>query len=251
MSLDDLDRHLDRLRGHGRLVGWAAVALGAGSGAAAWGWAAWLGPEALGRRDLASLAGFLAVSGVVVFGLFSLGFRSWMRRLGVLQEELRQLAFHDPLTGARNRHQLDGHLAHLDDLLGDGHTVAMLVADLDHFKTVNDRYGHATGDGVLREVAARLAGELRRGDALYRLGGEEFLIVGTDIGGDGAFQLAERLRRAVAERAMPGLPREHKLTISVGVGASERHPGVNARGLLALADSAMYRAKGAGRNCVR
>jgi diguanylate cyclase (GGDEF)-like protein len=251
MSLDELDRHLDRLRGHGRAVGWAAIALGAGSGAAAWGWAIWLGPDALEKRDMASLAGFLAASGVVVFGLFAMGFRGWMHRLSRLQEELRQLAFHDPLTGARNRHQLDGHLAHLDDLMSDGHTVTMLVADLDHFKTVNDRYGHAAGDGVLREVAARIDAGLRRGDSLYRLGGEEFLIISTDIGSEGAFQLAERLRRSVAEHPMPGLPRDHKLTISIGVGASDKSPGADARSLLAIADAAMYQAKAAGRNCVR
>lgn len=127
----------------------------------------------------------------------------------------------------------------------------MLVADLDHFKRVYDRFGHATGDAVLREVAARLEAVLRREDVLYRLGGEEFLVIVEGVSAEALSLLADRMRAAIGDWPIAALPPGERLTISIGVAVSSEFPECDARHLLALADRATNDAKRAGRNCVR
>jgi diguanylate cyclase (GGDEF)-like protein len=151
---------------------------------------------------------------------------------------LHHLASHDPLTGVRNRRGLD-------DVVAAHHEVALLVCDLDHFKQVNDRYGHELGDQVLARFGELLRELARESDVPMRLGGEEFCVVlpGTDHAG--AIHAAERLRLATMEGLTELVP--GGLTVSIGVAATAI--GVlDARGLMATADRGLYAAKAAGRN---
>jgi diguanylate cyclase (GGDEF)-like protein len=151
---------------------------------------------------------------------------------------LHHLASHDPLTGVRNRRGFD-------DAVAAHREVALLVCDLDHFKQVNDRYGHELGDEVLARFGELLRELARESDVPIRLGGEEFCVVlpGTDH--DGGLRAAERLRLATMERLSELVP--GGVTVSVGVAATAS--GVlDARGLMAAADRGLYAAKAAGRN---
>jgi two-component system, cell cycle response regulator len=172
-----------------------------------------------------------------------------------LQESYRRslsLALTDELTGLYNRRYL---FAHLDELIGrvrqDGISAAVLVFDIDHFKLVNDSYGHPAGDYVLRELAARTMNSVRSVDLVARLGGEEFVVVMPETDLSIATAVAERLRVAVARE--PFLLREIgerlSVTISVGVTAA-RNGGDDRERMLKRADDALYVAKTRGRNCV-
>jgi diguanylate cyclase (GGDEF)-like protein len=152
--------------------------------------------------------------------------------------QLDHLASHDPLTGVRNRRGLDA-------VLGAHEEVALLVCDLDHFKTVNDRFGHELGDEVLSQFGALLREHARDTDVAIRLGGEEFCLVLAATDAEGAVRAAERLRRATAERLAELVP--GGLTVSIGVAATA-HGVLDARGLLAAADRGLYAAKAAGRD---
>jgi diguanylate cyclase (GGDEF)-like protein len=124
---------------------------------------------------------------------------------------------------------------------GDG--CAVLMLDIDHFKRLNDSFGHPAGDEVLRSVAQRLQSELRAGSSLGRWGGEEFIVIAPQTDLRGAQQLGERLRHAVSSE--PTLE-EHPITISVGIGVYR--PGDSPETLVSRADQALYRAKQGGRN---
>lgn len=153
----------------------------------------------------------------------------------------------DPLTQMLNRGALAGRAAELAEQSRiSGDPVAVIVADLDHFKTINDTRGHAAGDAVLRDVAYMIRKELRAFDLAYRLGGEEFLILLPGSGEPGAVIVAERLREAVAAREIAGC----SVTISCGVAASAPGNVFDLDAVFARADYALYRAKNAGRNRV-
>src|SRR6185295_19543509 len=129
--------------------------------------------------------------------------------------------------------------------------VSLLLLDLDHFKTINDRHGHPAGDAVLRQLAAAIKAALRVEDVFARYGGEEFAVIARGIGSSEALAFAERMRRIVEEASF-----EHegvRLSVTVSVGAATltdcNQPSVDQ--LMRLADSALYRAKAAGRNCCR
>ena len=161
----------------------------------------------------------------------------------------REAALVDPLTGVLNRR---GFEAEAERILlraaRDGTSTALLVLDLDHFKAVNDTWGHPVGDLALRAVANTVAEELRGGDVLGRLGGEEFVIALAGNRTDQAAVLAERVRRAVATLPIRGGEASVDLTVSIGVAA---HRGATSLDkLMAHADAALYRAKAAGRNRV-
>ena len=152
----------------------------------------------------------------------------------------------DGLTGMLNRRALDQRLQELTAQAQiTGQPIAVIAADIDHFKRVNDEHGHATGDAVLVEVAYRLRKALRAFDLAYRVGGEEFLIVlpGADV--TAAADLAEQLRAAVAAEPAAGL----WVTMSFGV-AGSAGPGLQRELLLDEADTALYAAKARGRDQV-
>ncbi|MGH3498906.1 MAG: diguanylate cyclase domain-containing protein [Nocardioidaceae bacterium] len=161
------------------------------------------------------------------------------------REELRRQANHDPLTGLLNRSGIDAGLAELVKKVDDEHPAAVLFCDLDGFKQVNDRFGHATGDRVLSILAQRLLAQVRRDDLVGRLGGDEFLILCRDLDREQVDELALRLRRTTAEQVLvDGLA--SRVTVSVGI--VMLGPDADPEALVRLADAAMYRAKLAGRD---
>ncbi len=153
----------------------------------------------------------------------------------------------DPLTGLFNRNALEQRLADLDGQPSgeEGNSHALLLCDLDHFKRVNDDLGHATGDAVLQDVAYTMRAVLRAGDSIYRIGGEEILVVLPGASDADAVAIAERLRRAVRERRPEGV----RVTISIGAAVS-KPAVVDTEDLVARADRALYSAKAGGRDAV-
>jgi diguanylate cyclase (GGDEF)-like protein/PAS domain S-box-containing protein len=170
-----------------------------------------------------------------------------------LRAELQVLAVRDPLTGLHNRRHLSEHLPRaIATARRAGAAVSVLLADVDHFKQFNDRFGHDAGDRVLTAVAGAMARSLREGDLAFRYGGEEFVAVLSDCSPEDALRWAERLRAAIAEASAQADPegKMPRITCSVGV-ASFPADGATAGQLLDAADRALYSAKDAGRNCVR
>ena len=161
----------------------------------------------------------------------------------------RSEAVLDPLTGMLNRNALETRAVELEHLSAlAGQPVGLIVADIDHFKRVNDRYGHTTGDLVLTGVAERLREELRAFDLAYRIGGEEFLLLlpGADV--DRATELAEQLhRRVAAAEIVEGI----EITMSFGISGSPVGRRFDYEQAFAEADQALLAAKRAGRNRVR
>jgi two-component system cell cycle response regulator len=173
-------------------------------------------------------------------------------RLGENYRRSLSLALTDELTGLYNRRYVFAHLnEHLGRLAEGAATTALMLFDVDHFKKVNDRYGHPAGDGVLREMAERAVRQVRSVDLVGRLGGEEFVVVMPETSLSDALLVAERLRVAIADE--PFTLREHgeKLSVTVSVGVAMTGAGVESMdSLLKRADDALYAAKNAGRNCI-
>jgi two-component system, cell cycle response regulator len=171
------------------------------------------------------------------------------QRIVTVNERLRDLATRDDLTGLWKRvavlELLDRELARGRR---DGHAVGVLLADVDHFKRVNDTLGNLIGDEVLRQAARRLREALRPYDAVGRYDGEEFLVVLPGCGAGAAAAVAERLRERVAEGPVGCSNLPIGVTISVGVAASQGASAIDAAALVRAADRALNQAKGDGRN---
>ncbi len=168
------------------------------------------------------------------------------------EAELWRLAYHDPLTGLPNRRLLEDRLQQaIGHARRDGSQVGLLLLDLDHFKPVNDRHGHAAGDELLQAVARRLRAPLREEDTLCRLGGDEFVVMvsGLREGEAAAARIAHKLLEALAEPFVVG-GESCRLGASIGVALYPGQGGTPEE-LLAAADAAMYDAKRSGRNAVR
>jgi diguanylate cyclase (GGDEF)-like protein len=169
--------------------------------------------------------------------------------IGELQRALVEQAITDPLTGAFNRRHLQAQLERMaaPDAARQSADVAhaLLAIDIDQFKRINDRYGHAVGDRVLREVVAALRERTRSDDMLFRIGGEEFVLLLPATGIASAQALAEDLRRQV--EAAPILADE---PVTVSVGVCLQRSGASPESWLREADRALYRAKNGGRNRV-
>lgn len=157
-----------------------------------------------------------------------------------------EMASRDPLTGIGNRMAMNGALAREVDLAArQDLPLALLVIDIDHFKTFNDRFGHSFGDDVLVTAAQTIANTIRRSDLLYRFGGEEFVVLASHTGEQGAMLLAERIRENIAAlTSVRG--RDTRITVSVGV--ARLQPRESAEELFGRADKALYAAKQGGRN---
>lgn len=164
---------------------------------------------------------------------------------------LENLSITDELTGIANRRHFEWRLAEeIERARRYQYPLSALMLDLDHFKQINDTYGHQVGDAVLQQFAQRLKRTLRRTDFLARYGGEEFIILAPQTSSDRALILAERLRRAVDESPMfvsPDL--QIHITISIGVAVFPEH-AQNGNDLVRAADEALYKAKQTGRNKV-
>lgn len=162
------------------------------------------------------------------------------------EAEVRQQAMTDGLTGLANRRALNDTMAHALAMAQRSHQpYAVLMADVDHFKRINDQLGHRAGDEALAAFAQRLRAALRAQDLPFRYGGEEFCVVLPDTDAAGVRVLAERLRAAVAQPAGAVAP-----TITASFGATVWQPGDTADALLGRADRALYRAKAGGRDRV-
>ncbi|MCP9630738.1 PleD family two-component system response regulator [Rhodopseudomonas palustris] len=163
-----------------------------------------------------------------------------------------EMAITDGLTGLHNRRYMESHLATLAEQAGArGKPLALMILDIDFFKSINDSYGHDAGDDVLRDFATRIRKSIRGIDLACRYGGEEFVIVMPETDLHVAQMVAERLRRAIAGEpfAIEKGERRIEVTISVGLSTLERK-GEPIRDLLKRADTALYRAKHDGRNRV-
>ncbi|MDB5987548.1 MAG: putative diguanylate cyclase domain with sensor domain, partial [Nevskia sp.] len=190
---------------------------------------------------LAATLATLAVEALLIF-------RPMIRRIKRYAQNLWQLATTDSLTGLLNRRSFIARAATEIERSRRHHDpIAVLMIDADHFKKVNDTYGHDAGDAVLKALATSLQNGIRSSDILARLGGEEFAVLMPGVGIDGARELAERLLREVGalEVRVDGQP--IRFTISIGVAAPD-HERVLIDALLKAADQALYRAKSAGRN---
>lgn len=170
------------------------------------------------------------------------------------REEMRNLrvyAERDPLTGVCNRRGLERVLQRLECEREQAvFAVAVILCDIDHFKQINDRFGHAAGDAVLRRFAQVLNGLIRTEDVLVRTGGEEFLVLLTDTSLAKAEALAHRLRSGIEAGRFETDQGEMAVTASFGVAGQARHRGADISALIDLADQRMYQAKRNGRNRV-
>ncbi len=167
-----------------------------------------------------------------------------------IEDRLRQLATTDPLTGASNRrHFIERAMAELKRSHRHGTPLAAVMLDIDHFKRINDSYGHDVGDEVLKRMVNCCQQELRASDIFGRFGGEEFAAILTESDRDAAGQICERLRQSVA-----ALRIQHAgstIAINISIGASMYNINdINIDSLLKRADDALYEAKRKGRNCV-
>ena len=174
-----------------------------------------------------------------------------LRLAAAMTEELRHMAQHDPLTGLPNRalfsDRLNQELARAKRQSG---RLAMVFLDLDYFKPINDNFGHDVGDEVLRQVATRLQECVRATDTVGRMGGDEFVVLLAQLSeSDSISTLAEKLHQTLRQ---PFVVAEHEMSVSCCIGvAVYPENGVDALALTKGADEAMYRAKEAGRDCVR
>ncbi len=193
--------------------------------------------------DDATLAVIGQITGLVEVGLE----REVMRRTAELERVAwHERAVHDSLTGLYNRASLVDVLERLfrADDVQDSPRVAVLMVDVDHFKEINDTFSHAMGDRVLQHVAAALTQSVRPTDVVFRYGGEEFLVVLTDVDLEVAASVAERMRQNVSA------PCTERPTVSVSVGLVLRQKDESPDLVMARADAALYRAKAAGRDRV-
>lgn len=178
------------------------------------------------------------------------GVSSAMSTAWALQEEYRQHAQTDPLTGLYNRRWMDERLTFeiaRSELRS--RSLCLMMLDIDHFKPYNDQHGHLAGDVVLQTVAGVIRSTLRDSDLAVRYGGEEMVVIlpGTDEAE--ALGVAERVHQALAEAPYPELDDKILPRVTVSIGVAAWQPGDNAARLIRRADNALYRAKDAGRDC--
>jgi diguanylate cyclase (GGDEF)-like protein len=201
--------------------------------------------DELARQRLILIGAAVGLFALTVIALLLFLLLRAQRRHGA---ELSEQALRDPLTGVDNRRALFTHLRELLSAPMPAQPHALLLVDLDHFKRVNDNHGHPAGDAVLVTVAAKLGQTLGERGNLARLGGEEFAIVLSAAGRDVALDLADELRDAVAEVAIPKTVEPGQVTASIGVALFDGQGSLD--DWMRAVDRALYAAKARGRNCV-
>jgi diguanylate cyclase (GGDEF)-like protein len=168
--------------------------------------------------------------------------------IGLLQSKLREQAIRDPLTNLFNRRYLEETLdRELSRAARENYPVCIIMMDIDHFKRINDSYGHEAGDLVLKAIANALAEHSRRGDFACRFGGEEFVIAMPNINLETAYERAENLRQSLNLLRVPYEDNNLSVTISMGIACYPEN-GPTREVILRAADQAMYAAKQAGRD---
>jgi len=204
------------------------------------------GTERLAGGDLSTR---VDVQGTDELGRFGETFNVMAERLQQAHAELKRQATRDGLTGLHNHVEFQRLL--LDEVSRSRryhHPLSLMLLDVDHFKEVNDTFGHPSGDDVLRHLAKVLEEQCRPADHIARYGGEEFTVILPEIEHAGAMASAERIRRAVAEQSVPLINgKKAIITVSIGVATFPNHAD-SAEVLIKRADTAMYLAKQAGRN---
>ncbi|MGV8930609.1 MAG: diguanylate cyclase [Luteimonas sp.] len=165
-------------------------------------------------------------------------------------EEIYQLATHDALTDLYNRrHFIEMMEKEIARAMRHERPLTLCIIDVDLFKPVNDRFGHISGDEVLRQIAALMRRHVRNEDVAARIGGEEFAVLLPECDENAAYGFAERLRAAVANAVFTPGGQPQRITISIGIAALSADRDTRNR-MMAAADAALYRAKSEGRNCV-
>lgn len=201
--------------------------------------------ESLGELEFKRLTCFDAVELTKLESLLSC--LLYPLRNALLYRVATQSAMRDPLTGTGNRIAMEQSLAReIEVCRRNKQPLSVLMLDVDHFKHVNDDYGHYTGDEVLRTIAQALKGQIRNIDRVFRYGGEEFLVLLTDTDGEAAAQIGERLRSAVLGLAFAHLA--PSLKVSISLGCATLLSAETADSLVRRADGALYVAKREGRN---
>jgi len=208
-------------------------------------------------NDTMTIEPYQVLQGVIYFILFLFLFASinfvrtenFLNRV-TLEEQYKMLETEnttDPLTGLYNRRSLKDELhKELSRSERSGSTFCAVMIDVDHFKKINDSYGHGTGDDVLRELAIVLRNSVRLSDKVFRYGGEEFVLILPETKGEDALILAERIREKVSTFSFSVI--RNKISISLGI--SQSHEGISEEVLLQRADKRLYVAKQSGRNMV-
>lgn len=184
-------------------------------------------------------------NGYLVAG-YTLDLREIKRTVSMLSR-MEQLAFTDAVTGISNRHHFMDTAKKAFLNLPPKREISIMMVDVDHFKYVNDTYGHTTGDNILKAIAHEVQGTLRESDYLARYGGEEFIIMVNDSNKNLIVKLAERLRKKIAETRFGSPDETISVTISIGV-AIRNNVRQTLEELIELADDALYKAKANGRN---
>ncbi len=160
-------------------------------------------------------------------------------------EDLLARTGRDALTGVFDRGRLETQgRAMIEDAIGTGRPVSLLLVDIDHFKSFNDRFGHAAGDTVLKRISRDIMATVRATDQVYRFGGEEFVLICDGLSAGPALALGERVRREIAGGAEGG----ERVTVSVGISTCDSR-AANYDAMFQVADQRLYQAKAAGRNC--
>jgi diguanylate cyclase (GGDEF)-like protein len=237
------------------VTGSVAVAIACGS------LVAWLGPQlsmptdSTAGRVLCGLWFALVFSRVAMTGLYGAYMREALGnrnvQLAQTSEKLHQMAHRDELTGALNRRSVMQLVEKARERMArSGEVFAVALIDLDHFKQINDRYGHPVGDEVLRRFTVTAASGMRASDRLGRVGGEEFLLLlQTAPDETSAMVATERVRRAVTAHHWQGIA--HGLSVTLSAGVAICIGGETTQQLLQRADQALYAAKREGRDCLR
>jgi diguanylate cyclase (GGDEF)-like protein len=193
---------------------------------------------------------FAAVIAGILAPIISYGFIYLTGQLNLAEQQMRHLATTDGLTGVLNRRYFfERGENELQRAIRYGHPLSMLIFDIDHFKQVNDGFGHQAGDEVLCQLADITVNTIRSTDLLGRYGGEEFILMLPEAGFDSAWRVAERLRQKIETHNFKYDQEKIKITISVGLSSLES-PDTDLEDLISRADRSLYAAKDAGRNRV-
>jgi diguanylate cyclase (GGDEF)-like protein len=182
--------------------------------------------------------------------LANAGLKTQLDEITELEKAVRELAVHDALTGLYNRHYLSDRLkAEINRAQHGNHQIAFLLMDIDHFKHVNDTFGHQSGDLILKQVGKIITSNTRQSDIACRYGGEEFMLVMSKIDLPEVLERAEYFRKTIEDISAETDGREIRITVSIGVAIYPLH-GADQDQILSCADAALYQAKNAGRNQV-
>ncbi|WP_459856710.1 GGDEF domain-containing protein [Dongia sp. agr-C8] len=208
-------------------------------------------PEGSAPRALAETVASVIVVGWITFGATALVGRRLDIQRHRAEAELRSMARHDALTGLLNRRSMNISMPQRHaEARAEGQPITLMMCDLDHFKRLNDEYGHAVGDEVLRRTAQRVHAAVRDSDLVFRYGGEEIAVL-LECGPADAQRIAEKIRESVKSKGR----RAHDddlppVTISIGAATSQQAE-TELKALMAAADECLYAAKHAGRDCVK